>query len=853
MFINQPGVIYYTNQLKSLSDSTSDFKGNVEEEALRLTRVKYNIVKKEDVIEKDADIGYGRLKEAIKENKDSVQMAMVDKFINLSDYGKQLKAVQSAINTASNGLSNSTFENIVKEDRVKGLYTNSIVNVSSLVGEYYNRAERDTVSMGKLTTSKGDISLHIKPTTIAGFASTWGLTTANDILTKFFPYREPSIKAVIDEIMEDLPEQESIGKEAELKKKIFKNMKMSFNTLVSAEPTEDRMALFIDTEERTSLASKFKAIQKLPMLLDNAFVQRLEPVINKGNKPSYVRFNAGTAVNSSEDDIYSGFIDLASKQEVLIEATETEDVYTTRDLANDLVTAALLEGGVQEASQYVRYIPMSYLLKGDFHNKMKELDFNNISMFGTDPKARIPSTMFKTQYFQHNPNQSPVMDKKDFKISRGVLSFTKKGISNHVKVEKERFIFPNFVSVRDNDKLKKFRLFQLQGEGYIEIPVTGTYGMNSEYDLNSFIDTILSAKPINKSMLVSEMPINKYVEGFGEDEFNSGYNNFSVLPEDYLSHNLHGKTPQEAFSEIATMGSGATKVVAEYFKNVPVEFEIDTKQPVSFFENKNRDSEGNRLGPASISGKAVYAPDGNTVYVNTNQVNSNAEMQRVFTHEATHMLTRQIVKDSLEKQDGRTDKLSNLITIFENEMKANKGAKFKAQTPIVQQMLTYMFDDKEKSELRRLQEFTAFAMSEPEIQRLLKETPYRESKDTWWDKLKAVFTDMIESTFGDGDNLFAAAVGETMSLIEGDVTETKVETETETETKVEKKVETDDITTAGAPPPGFEKGSKIDTSEFFDDLPNFADEFASKIYKAVKQGLVSPEIAKETANKLKNC
>ena len=186
-------------------------------------------------------------------------------------------------------------------------------------------------------------------------------------------------------------------------------------------------------------------------------------------------------------------------------------------------------------------------------------------------------------------------------------------------------------------------------------------------------------------------------------------------------------------------------------------------------------------------------------------------------------------------------------------MKANKGAKFKAQTPIVQQMLTYMFDGKEKSELRRLQEFTAFAMSEPEIQRLLKETPYRDSKDTWWDKLKAVFTDMIESTFGDGDNLFAAAVGETMSLIEGDVTETKVETETETETKVEKKVETDDITTAGAPPPGFEKGSKIDTSEFFDDLPNFADEFASKIYKAVKQGLVSPEIAKETANKLKNC
>jgi predicted NAD-dependent protein-ADP-ribosyltransferase YbiA (DUF1768 family) len=856
LFINQPGVIYYTNKLKSLSDSTSDFKGNVEEEALRLTRVKYNITKKDDVIEKDADVGYDKLKEAIKENKDSVQMAMVDKFINLSDYGKQLKAVQSATNTASSGLSNSTFENIVKEDRVKGLYTNSIVNVNSLVGEYYERNERDSVPMGKLTTSKGDISLYIKPTTIAGFASTWGLTTANDILTKFFPYREPSVKAIIDEVMEDLPEQESIGKEAELKKKIFKNIKMSFNTLVSAEPTEDRMALFIDTEERTSLASKFKAIQKLPMLLDNAFVQRLEPVINKGNKPSYVRFNAGTAVNSSEDDIYSGFIDLASKQDVLIEATETEDVYTTRDLANDLVTAALLEGGVQEASQYVRYIPMSYLLKGDFHNKMKDLDFKNISMFGTDSKAKIPSTMFKTQYFQHNPNQATVMDKKDFKMSRGVLSFTKTGFSKHVKMEKESFIFPNFVSLRDNSKLKKFRLFQLQGEGYIEIPVTGTYGMNSEYDLNSFIDTILSANPINKSIPVSETPLDAYVDlgtGIDIDMYGSGYNApIDFLPEDYLSHNLHGKTPQEAFSEIATMGSGDTKIVAEYLKDVPVEFKIDTSQPVSFFENKNFDSEGNRLGPASISGKAVYAPDGNTVYVNTNKIRSNEEMQRVFTHEATHVLTIQIVKDSLEKQDGRTDKLSNLITIFENEMKANKGAKFKAQTPIVQQMLTYMFDGKNKSELKRLQEFTAFAMSEPEIQRLLKETPYRESKDTWWDKLKAVFTDMIEKTFGDGDNLFAAAMGETISLIESNAT--KTETKVEPETETENEIETEDITTTTSElPPGFVKGDKDDTSDLFDDLPNFADEFASKIYKSVKQGLVSPEIAKETANKLKNC
>lgn len=425
------------------------------------------------------DLTDEKLKEMIEESQNSanynlLQRIILNQFFKADELGRRISDVQSITNIDSKGLNPSLLATIEYEDRLKRLLTCNIVHAEDILGqfdEYGNLAH---------------------PTTINGQAIFYGLLPNNKLWSSLFPYTQEEAKTMFSRMI-DLFDNSKAGltKVSDIKRQIWNNLKSYLYThndlgLIKGNVDDERRRLLIDTAYNKSIATISKEIQDRKDLRDITLLGNLSFSLNKNGQPSLVKFNAASKESYDELSKYTSMLNMLVNPKPLGEYYGNPN-YNTRDYAEDLIKAAYLNGGIQEATQYVKYIPSSYLYTIPFAKKLsditKNLSFNDPDCYIKNPSEDMPYwkvSPYELQYAQHFLDSNREVEPTDIIPVEGTretgdLSSFALSSKEYCIYKNNQQLFPVFL------KLDK-RLYMYQGESYKSI---------AEILPNEFIDSYL--------------------------------------------------------------------------------------------------------------------------------------------------------------------------------------------------------------------------------------------------------------------------------------------------------------------------------------------------------------------------
>ena len=391
-----------------------------------------------------------------------------------------------------------------KVRQINNLPFSPIFNASNLLGNY------EKAFSGYVLT---------EPTTINGFASYYGAMFGDPLFSPYFPYNRTGFMDVVNEVMTHMPNalDKSLAKQTEMTRDIFNDVRsfLYANTdsqLFGDDPTTEQRRLFIDVTKgpnlNMSLAKILQNLSKENWFQKNGFLNKLSFDINKNGTISRINFEAATAENLDERNIYDGFLYLLDKNFPV--GTFNDIEYTSRTLAQDLVAAAFLEGGNQGAKQYLKYVPASYLKTLGFGNYLGNIPFNFEQTFHgvlTDEGEMFYAnpSRFTRQYFQNNPDKTKTISLADIKGNEkkapDEFSLTPEAIAKNIvdvmdpntgEPTKEQ---TKFVSIYDAKLPSKYALYEFDSSSrtYKRLPVlAGSYGFvqyNSNKNINNPIES----------------------------------------------------------------------------------------------------------------------------------------------------------------------------------------------------------------------------------------------------------------------------------------------------------------------------------------------------------------------------
>lgn len=394
----------------------------------------------------------------------NVQASAFMTYINLNEKAKVLQKVQSVINT--NDLGKSMVGSKLKYEKLKTLSENGeFNNIEKLLGDFVRKEDVTEKPVGSYDI--GDY--YITPTTPQGQIVINGLHIGNTIFKDFFPFQSVALSNTVKEItegrgrsFEDISEEEYEEIIDELKRYIFSNKN---NNIFNGEIDAVRFDLFKDTDTHTSLSTYVhsliynkKSTKAIKSIKENALLKQLSFNLNFDpalKTLSTMTFNNTDTGTNSQEDLYNSIPELIKNNYKLPDRNGMP--YNTRMLATDLVAYAYLEGGIQEATQFVKVIPVEVLETLGNYKEIKQVDGSTRKVFinantqlqkynpskynktGTDPFGKILGinefgiTDFTRQYFQHNldkakraPNKHVIFEKNDGVTTPPVFSFNPK-------------------------------------------------------------------------------------------------------------------------------------------------------------------------------------------------------------------------------------------------------------------------------------------------------------------------------------------------------------------------------------------------------------------------------------------
>lgn len=793
-FINQPIVIDYVNEVKRMKAS-GEMILKPENMAFEIIRDQYNEraesnwfelgPERQDEIREKATGGYDFLKEhIISRGKDAhTQIALLEKFDKLREMGAVLKNLQTVINTDSAGVGPSIIENLEKESRIlqmknesaeafsdEGIDVPVLLNGHKLIGEYSVSDPQDDSFMKRMyQTKKGMKSIYVKPNTINGFAAMYGLATANDLATRFYKFgpRETLTQEAFKEVEKLTGASTDVVSAAKKRMRIWKDVKKyMYSNMFSDTPQADRLELFYDTNENESLAKRIRDYQKMPMFRGNTFIQRLETSLGQGVRPSTVRYNASAVENEDESAIYGGFIELVADDRAITPE------YSTRDLADDLVRAAFLEGGIQEASQYVRYVPASYILRGSFMDRINAINFRTRELLGPTGNEYYEVSQFAKQYVQSHPWEATMITSEDFKGKPGDKMIEPK--SDWLAANTKSKQLPVFIQTEYAKGNKRAALYQLQkykGEdggmktGYMRVDVIGTRGMDEfsmQEDVQSTIGTqekfVYGEKnepgiPANMEQVPFPTEQDAPQEAYGGPR---NVNTRKILPVETYGIKRGNTTlsgPQTAVTVLDNIRDKSDRKFNQYLAQELKP--IAERMGISLRLAKGEKELINNVTGKTAAGRSMYSPS--TVIINQykNSNKTNAGFEHTVLHEMVHQVTRAGVEQGVRTNSAAVQGLEGVVSVFRNSVENGDITLDSEQ----RKFFNYIFA-KPQDRVRTLQEFTAFAMSNSSIQKLLAESKYRNGNESFFDKLKAMWGKLLQELgIKDPNNLLAPTLG----------------------------------------------------------------------------------------------
>ena len=370
-----------------------------------------------------------------------VQTAAFMTFINLNEKAKVLQKAQSVINT--NDLGKSMVGSKLKYERLKTISENGVFNnIEKLLGDFIKKDSVSEKPQGYYDTGE----YYIKPTTPQGQIVINGLHIGNNIFKDFFPFQSEALNDTVKEIVEnsgkaftDVSEEEYEEVIDELKKYIFSNKN---NNIFNGETDAVRFDLFKDTDSHKSLSTYVHSLvynkentKALRSIKENALLKQLSFNLNfDSNTLSTISFNNSDSGTNNQENLYNAVPELIKNNYKLPDRNGMP--YNTRMLATDLIAYAYLEGGVQEATQFVKVIPVEVLETIGNYKDVKQADGSVKKVFvtanaqlqkynpskynktNTDPFGKILGVNetnvadFTRQYFQHNSNKAKKVPRK---------------------------------------------------------------------------------------------------------------------------------------------------------------------------------------------------------------------------------------------------------------------------------------------------------------------------------------------------------------------------------------------------------------------------------------------------------
>jgi len=332
------------------------------------------------------------------------------------------------------------------------------------------------------------IPVGVMPTTPQGKIAIGGILAYEKLFSGLFPFSNEAVASQLDYVLSimNVPEEYRSDEKyeeifREMKKYIFSRVE---NNIISRNPNQVRRELMVDTPENTSLSTYIKTVLKgknkkyakgVSALLDNALVgKKLKYIVGKNEEEVFrIVYENANSENIDERELYEALPALVINDLPL--PPKDELPYSTKELAEDLIRYAFLEGGIQEANQFMKFIPVELLSYFGRDNKsvsdaFQELDKKKIdATFFNELLKRFPK-----QYFQNNPASAQKIP-------------TNKIVSNDGRILVARFKIgekmPRFYQVKDTKR--NIQLFELinGGPNYKRVPTMSTKRI-SQYNPN---------------------------------------------------------------------------------------------------------------------------------------------------------------------------------------------------------------------------------------------------------------------------------------------------------------------------------------------------------------------------------
>lgn len=319
-----------------------------------------------------------------------MQMKVLETFAMLDIYAQDLSDTQQKMTVSTKGLGKSLFEAADKFNNVIDLANSSLITgTSNLIGDYMDLPDNNDDI--KAAMDNGYVRFNdvmVKPTTPVGSILIHSSKASNDLWNRFFPYNHPDIQHVLTEGLRIFGKEKASTKQKtdakhtimkELKKYLFTNSNLG---LFSGNASETRKSLFFDDGKHESLANyldKLSATMQKEgfddnvrkIMVNNPLLRRFNYTINKNGMPSLIKFNNAAGENLDENSLYNSLVELMLQDHDL--PSLNGQTYNTKKLAQDLIAYAYLEGGVQEAVQFAKYISVDYLNITTFGDKTRSM------------------------------------------------------------------------------------------------------------------------------------------------------------------------------------------------------------------------------------------------------------------------------------------------------------------------------------------------------------------------------------------------------------------------------------------------------------------------------------------------
>lgn len=789
LFLSQPIIKDYVKMMEDSQAITSDFNFNRDQDVLDALIEKYSagyvkdpeaeIISDKDFHEMTKEMTSENMVNAITGNsKPGMQLAVLRQFLELDEYAKQVGSVQSILNTTS--LGKSIMESNEKYEKLQAVVENPLVmNAGQLIGDFQKIEEGeigDLVEQGYMRLGR----YAVKPSTPQGQIVVNGIKTGNDLWNQYFPYSDKDVKTVIDEVMEVVnAEEKSDTRKMEMKFDIFKEIKRylnsnPYNGLFNETAQVERKRLFMDTDSNQSLAnylnslsiSTLSSVDKkfrsgVNMLKTNKLFSKFEYQLNKNGEPSLVKFNNTSSENFDEDYLYNTIAELVINDRPL--PSKNGKDYSTKKLAADMVAYAYLEGGVQEAIQFVKYVPIEYLETMGLTNQMQKLGLNRnpkefkrlLGVKSLSNGMEHDTHTFVKQYIQHNPQMATQFNPKEEVKKFQNKVFEGKKLQSFTLVAEDVEKRPKFISRKNKTKSRKtqdkFSLYQHTGNGvYQRISILGTHGMN-EYEIgnDNVVSLIETGKVAPTKVKKNVLPSIKTKQV--NDKFKVGDGNARTILDEIS---------KSEFSKYSHLPK-----VAEFLKQFVTE---DLKVFIQ-----------------DMPGAGKYYPPTNSIYISQDSINANNHEQvaRTFIHEFIHSVTSKELSKYFDKASGKQlvsnlpSHISRLVRVFNKTKEAIGDKKLEAFSDKYRRWKSKQLQPGENFTDEDIAvtyagysifEFVTTALTEPDFQKEMNSHPFMKSGMTIWEKFIDTVRQILTSigVQANEGSITQEALLSTMSFIE---------------------------------------------------------------------------------------